>query len=549
VISRSSRGRCPPFCGGSARISRPRLTVVAPSTSPRRLATATALVATATLASTLLGFVREVVYAKEYGASWQLDAFLSASVVPVILFGVFNGALVTALVPLFSDYVTTDREDEAVNLASTLVIALVVVLGAFAACGALLAPWFVPLIARFPAGHVETAVVMTRWLMPTIVATSVCGVIGALLNAHHRFAAAALQGFVANVFIVTIVWFGQPHLGPYALVVGALAGVLAQLAVMLPPFLSLRPFRSAIDLQHPGVIRVFQVLGPIAIGSAAGQIALFFDRFFASGMNAGTISALNFAVKIVGFPQQIFVTAIATVIFPLFAGQFASKNKPALRRSLVVGVQMMIFLTVPSAVGLCMLAGPIVQTLFERGAFTTADTVMCAQLLPYAAAGLVALAANVVLTRCLYACGAMKTAIVISVATVVLNVALSVALIPSLGARALLLANATSQSLQTAAFVVVALRTLGGFDLRAIAVTLLKVGACSAVMAFALAAVQVTRMPPAANGFARITNLGEHLLFGAFVFFALARFVDSAELQLATELLLRRTPREPVALP
>ncbi len=464
--------------------------------------------------------------------------------VPVILFGVFNGALVTALVPLFSDYVTTDREDVAANLASSLVIGLVVVLGAFAVCGAFLAPWFVPLIARFPAGHVETAIVMTRWLMPTIVATSVCGVIGALLNAHHRFAAAALQGFVANVCIVAIVWFGQPHLGPYALVVGALAGVLAQLALMLPPFLSLRPFRSALDFQHPGMIRVLQVLGPIAIGSAAGQIALFFDRFFASAMNAGTISALNFAVKIVGFPQQIFVTAI-----PLFAGQFASKNKPALRRSLVVGLQMMIFLTLPSAVGLCMLAGPIVQTLFERGAFTTTDTVMCAQLLPFAAAGLVALAANVVLTRCLYACGAMKTAIVISVATVVLNVALSVAWIPSLGARALLLANATSQTLQTAAFVVVALRTLGGFDVRAIFRTLLKVGACSLVMAAALAAVQVTRMPPAANGFARVTNLGEHLLFGAFVFFALARLVDSAELQLATELLLRRAPREPVALP
>jgi putative peptidoglycan lipid II flippase len=390
---------------------------------------------------------------------------------------------------------------------------------------------------------------MTRWLMPTIVATSVCGVIGALLNAHHRFAAAALQGFIANVFIVGIVWFGQPRLGPYALVAGALAGVLAQLALMLPSFFALRPFRAPIDLRHPGLVRMMQVLGPIAIGSAAGQIALFFDRFFASGMSAGTISAMNFAVKIVGFPQQIFVTAIATVIFPLFAGQFAAKNRPAMRRSLVVGMQMMIFLTLPSALGLCMLAGPIVQTLFERGAFTTSDTVACAQLLPYAAAGLVALAVNVVLTRCLYACGAMKTAIVISVVTVVVNVALSLAWIPSLGARGLLLANAMSQTLQAAAFTLVALRTLGGFDVRAVLTTALKVGACSAVMAFALAAVQVTRTPPAANVFARVSNLGEHLLFGAFVFFALARIVDSKELELAMNLLLRRGPREPVALP
>ena len=493
--------------------------------------------------------MREVVYAKFYGASWELDAFLAASVVPVILFGVFNGALVTALVPLFSGYVNTDRDDEALSFASSLILLLIGVLGVLALAGALLAPWYVPQIARFPHGHAVTAVIMTRWLMPTIVATSLCGVIGALLNAYHRFTVAALQGFVANLIIVVVVSLTQARFGPYALVFGALAGAFAQLAIMIPPFLRLRPFRFPLELHHPGLARLLHVLGPIAIGSAAGQVALFFDRFFASAMTAGTISAMNFAVKVVGFPQQVFVTAIATVIFPLFAGQFANQNRPAMRRSLVTGLQMVIFLTVPSAWGLCQLAGPIVQTLFERGAFTPQDTVLCAQLLPFAAVGLVALAGNVVLTRCLYACGAIKIAIVISVATVALNVALSLAWLPTLGARGLLLANAVSQTLETIAFIAAAQRALGGFDLRPLVVTLLKVGACSVVMAFALAAVQVARTPPAPTFVARVANLGEHLFFGAFVFLALARLVDSAELQLATDLLLRRRPRDLIPLP
>jgi putative peptidoglycan lipid II flippase len=297
------------------------------------------------------------------------------------------------------------------------------------------------------------------------------------------------------------------------------------------------------------MVRLMYVLGPIAIGSAAGQIALLFDRAFASGLNEGTIAAMNFAVKVVGFPQQIFVTAIATVIFPLFAGQFAQKNRVAMRRSVATGLQMVVFLTLPSAWGLCMLAGPIVQTLFERGAFTPEATVLCAQLLPFAAVGLVALAANVVLTRCLYACGVVRIAIAISVATVALNVALSLAWLPSLGARGLLLANAVSQTLQTIAYVVVASRALGGFHLRTVVVSLLKVGACSAVMAFALAAVQITRTPPGPTTIARVANLGEHLLFGAFVFIALARVVDSEELHLAIDLLLRRRPRDLVPLP
>jgi putative peptidoglycan lipid II flippase len=544
----SSPRRSRPCCEGSGRISR-RLTVVAEGSTPRRIARSTILVMGATLASTILGFVREVVYAKFYGTSWELDAFLAASVVPVILFGVFNGALVTALVPLFSDYLNTEREEEAWNLASTVIVSLLVVLGVCAALGAWLAPWYVPRIARFTPAHVHTAVVMTRWLMPTIVATSLTGVIGSLLNAYHRFGAAALQGFVANVCIIVAVWFAQPHYGAYALVFGALAGAFVSLLVLLPTFFSLRRFRFAFDVYHPGMVRLMHVLGPIAIGSAAGQIALFFDRFFASGLSEGTIAGMNFAVKVVGFPQQIFVTAIATVIFPLFAGQFAQKNRVAMRRSVATGLQMVIFLTLPSAWGLCMLAGPIVQTLFERGAFTPEATVLCAQLLPFAAVGLVALAANVVLTRCLYACGVVRIAIAISVATVALNVVLSIAWLPSLGARGLLLANAVSQTLQTIAYVVVASRVLGGFHLRTVVVSLLKVGACSAVMAFALAAVQITRTPPAPTTIARVANLGEHLLFGAFVFIALARVVDSEELHLAIDLLLRRRPRDFVPLP
>ncbi|MEO7040151.1 MAG: lipid II flippase MurJ, partial [Candidatus Elarobacter sp.] len=392
-------------------------------------------------------------------------------------------------------------------------------------------------------------VVMTRWLMPTIVATSLAGVIGALLNAYHRFGAAALQGFFANACIIGLVWFAQPRYGPYALVLGALAGAVVSLLALLPSFFALRRFRFTLVLHHPGFVKLMHVLGPIAIGSAAGQLAMFFDRYFASGMNEGTIAGMNFAVKIVGFPQQLFVTAIATVIFPLFASQFAQKNKTAMRRSVGTGLQMVIFLTLPSAWGLCMLAGPVVQTLFERGAFTPEATVLCAQLLPYAAVGLVALAANVVLTRCLYACGAVRIAIAISVATVVLNVALSIAWLPSLGARGLLLANAVSQTVQTAAFVAVAWRALGGFPLRTVAVSLLKVGACSAVMAFALAAVQITRTPPSPTTLARVANLGEHLLFGAFVFLALARLFDSEELQLATDVVLRRRPRDLVPLP
>jgi putative peptidoglycan lipid II flippase len=260
-------------------------------------------------------------------------------------------------------------------------------------------------------------------------------------------------------------------------------------------------------------------------------------------LSVGSIAAMNYASKLVGFPQQIFISAVATVIFPVFASQFAVRNRDAMRRSTVVGIRMVIFLSVPSAFGLCLLAGPIVQVLFERGAFTPEATVACAALLPYAAAGLVALAANVVLTRCLFACGQVQTTIAISVVTVVLNVVLSLALLPSLAARGLFLANGISQTVQAVALGAVVWRALGGFDLRSIAVSLLKVTACALVMAVALTLVQVFRQPPEPTLMSRASTLVEHLMFGAAIFLGCARIVDSEELHLAIDLLLTRRRR------
>ncbi len=527
----------------------PRLTVVGAQRGSQRVARSAMIVMGATLASMVLGFGREVLNARYFGASGDMDAFLAATVVPTILFGVFNGALVSALVPIFSEYFVTNREEDAWQLASTLILCLTVVLSIAAALGALLAPLYVPLIARFHGARLDEAIAMTRWLMPCILATSLSGILAAILNAYHRFAATALQGVFANVLTIGFVVVGFHNLGIGSLVLGTLAGAFAQLLVQVPAFFSLHRFRIVIDWKHPGLQRLFIVLGPIAIGSAAGQLALLADRYFASGLGVGSIAGMNYAVKLVGFPQQIFVAAIATVIFPVFASQFASQNRPAMRRSIASGLKIVLFLTVPSAVGLCMLAGPIVQTLFERGAFTPETTVLCASLLPYAAVGLVALAGNVILTRYLFAANAVRATIAISVATVIVNVIDSILWLPSMGARGLLLANAVSQTLQTIALGVAVWRLIGGFDVRGILLSAFKVLCCSAAMAIALAVVQIYRVPPEPTFFARATNLAEHLIFGGFLFLMLARIVDSEELDLAIDILFRRKARELVPLP
>ncbi|HXP94511.1 MAG TPA: lipid II flippase MurJ, partial [Candidatus Binatia bacterium] len=172
----------------------------------REIGLPTLIVMGATLASTLFGFGREVVNAAYYGTQWEMDTFLAAATVPTIIFGLFNGALVSALVPTFSEYLALDREEEAWRLASTVINGLAILLTFGAVAGWILAPYYVPIIAHgFPGPQMTVAVRMTQLLIPSIIFTSLAGVAAALLNAYHRFAAAALQGVAINIVTIATV--------------------------------------------------------------------------------------------------------------------------------------------------------------------------------------------------------------------------------------------------------------------------------------------------------------------------------------------------------
>jgi putative peptidoglycan lipid II flippase len=521
---------------------KPQLRAVPDSTpSHVSLARSTIVVMAATLASSILGFGREVVNARFYGTQAELDAFLAAATIPTILFGVFNGALVSALVPVFSDYVARGDDESACRLGSTVFNSLLIGLSALAVVSWWLAPVYVPLVAHgFHGAELATTIEMTRWLMPSVVATSLAGVVTAMLNARHRFSASAAQGIAINLVTIATVYAFVPRLGIYALVLGTTLGLNAQLVVQLPAALRLRMLRPVLDVRHPGLAKIWLMLGPIVVGSAAGQIAIFFDRHFASTLTPGYISGMNYATKLVGFPQQIFAAAIATVIFPLLASQFASANPAGIKRSLVMGLRLVNFITIPSVCGLIVLARPIVAALFERGAFHTSATDLCSGLLPYAASGLVGLAACIVLTRCCFACKETRWTVAISVFTVVLNVVLSVIWLGPLGARGLLLANSVSQWIQAVMLFALVWRLVNGLDWKTIVLSAARIGACAAVMMAALHFIASLGTPEAGGFGVRAWYLAGQLAIGAFVFVGAARIVGVEELGISLRLIVQK---------
>jgi putative peptidoglycan lipid II flippase len=498
----------------------------------------------ATLGSTLLGFVREVVNARYYGTRWEMDAFLAAAVIPMILFGVFNGALVSALVPTFTEYIAHGKDEEAWRLANTIINVLFIILSVGAVLGWILAPYYVPLIAHgFPKPETGVTIRMTRWLMPSIVAVSLSGVFSAVLNAHQRFRAAALTGVAINVTTIACVVILNQKYGIYALVLGTTLGLFAQMLIQIPPLLMTRKYRPTIDLHHPGLHRMWDMLGPIIVGSAAGQIALFFDRYFASTLSPGYMAGMNYATKLVNFPQQIFAAAIATVIFPLLATQFARENRIAVGSSVTMGLRLVNFITIPSVCALIVLAHPMVQALFERGTFQSTATDLCAGLLPFAAIGLVALAANVVLTRCAFACKETSWTVAISVFTVVVNVLLSLLWLPSLGARGLLLANSVSQSMQAIMLLVLVSRLVHRMDWHTLWVSAMKICVSSAVMVATLLWIAALGVHPEQLFASRFWFLFGQIAIGGLVFIAAALLLKVEELSIAVNLIVQKFVR------
>lgn len=499
----------------------------------------------ATLASTVLGFFREVVNARFYGTQWEMDTFLAAATIPTILFGIFNGALVSALVPTFSDYISTGHEDDAWALGNTIINVLAIALTAGAVIGWALAPFYVPLVARgFGGEQLAAAIAMTRDLMPSIVAVSLSGVLSAMLNAYHRFRAAALIGIANNVVTVGAVLVFNHKLGIYALVYGTLFGLIAQLVVQLPAFIAIRKYRFSIDLKHPGIKKMWALLGPIMIGSIAGQLALFFDRFFASTLPHGFIAGMNYVVKLVNFPQQIFAAAIATVIFPLLAAQFARDNRRDVAYSALTGLRLVLFIAIPSVCALITLAHPMVQALFERGNFGPQATDLTSSLMPFYAVGLIALSANVVLTRCCFACKETAIPVAISIVTVIVNVLLSLLWLTTLGARGLLLANSVSQSLQAALLLALVARLVGSFDWRALAISASRIIGASLAMFGALYWIGTLGFHPDAHQLTRASFLAGQVAIGGAVFVAVARMLGVEELDLAWKAVVSKFERD-----
>jgi putative peptidoglycan lipid II flippase len=508
----------------------------------RGVVSAVGSIGLATLASRTLGYARDIVIARAFGAGPVTDAFFVAFRIPNLLRRLLaEGALSTGVVPVFSATLSRDGAPAFARMVRVVAGAGLVVLTAVSALGVLLAPWIVAVMApgwRADANLFDLAVVLTRVMFPYLLLVGLAALAMGVLNAHHRFFTAALSPVVLNLAMIAAVVALSGRMVPaiMSLAIGVLVGGAGQFLIQLPEVRRLGvPLRPAIDWSHPAVRDIGRRLWPAAFSLAAVQVTVLVNTLLASLLPAGTVSYLYYADRVMEFPLGVFGIALATAVLPSMAGQAARSDHRALRATLGFAVRLSVFIAVPAAVGLAVLSGPIVRVLFQRGEFGAAEAVFTAQALVGYAVGLPAFSATRITAQTFYALGDIRTPVYVGFLSVAANLVLAVLLMWPLGPMGLALASSLSSYVNLIGLCVILYRrgVLGTEGMRA---SLARTLGASAVLL--LWCLWLTRVLEGSAREGRLTLLA--LLIGMLIYVGASAALRAPELAALGGMLRRR---------
>lgn len=458
-----------------------------------RLARSAGIFGLATITSRILGLARDQVLAYYFGAGDANDAFRVASRIPNLVRDLFaEGAMSAAFVPTFTRQLTLHGRDKSWRLASSVINALLLVTGTIVAIGIVFAEPLVRLFAsEFSAvpGKLELTIYLTRIIFPFLTLVAVAAVLMGMLNSLGHFFVPALSPAMFNVAVVVmsvalIPFADSLGVQPITIVaIATLVGGLGQLVIQWPP---LRKegyrYRPVLDLKDEGLHKVLLLMGPGTIGMAATQINVFVNTVLATGEGTGAVSFLDFAFRLMYLPIGLFGVSIATAATPAISRMVAQQDFARIRSTLAGALGLMMFLNLPATVGLIVLAVPIVAVIFEHGEFTAADTLNTAAALQFYAIGLVGYSIVRIISPTFYALGRSRVPVMVSVASVVVNIVLNVTLVRLLGFRGLALGTSITAIINASVQLFLLRREINGLEGSRIAASFARVAGASAVM-------------------------------------------------------------------
>jgi len=494
-----------------------------------RIGRSTAFFSIATALSRVAGLVREIVAAGYFGVKGPMSAFTIAFQVPNLVRSLFaDAAIQAAFVPVFLEQLEQGNRREAFRLASQMIFAVAMLLGAITAAFVLAAPLIVPIFAPgFEGELLDLTINLSQLLFPILILLGVTGMVVGVLNSYDRFAAFAISPFFWNVAIIAVLVALAPAFSQknqiYAYAVGILVGTVIQLAI---PAWDLRHTEFRINWRFrpeisPDVRRVLLLMLPVTLSLGLINFNLVINSFFGTLVSDRAPAAIDKAFRIYMLPQGIFAVAITTVVFPSLARFAAREEFDNLRATMANGMRQIMLLLLPASAAILVLSEPMVQLVYQRGEFDASQTELVAEALFWFAFSLPSNGLFLLLTRTFFSLQRPWVPTAISGMNLAITALAALALYSPFGVGGIVAATAIAGLASVIAQGLILRQDLGGLELGRFIATSLRVTLASATLA-GVAYLTWSRLDSALGEslLAQIVSLGGGLFAGGAIYFS-----------------------------
>lgn len=490
-----------------------------------------------TIVSKMFGFARDITLSYFYGASNITDAYLISITIPNVIFAFIGTGIATSFIPLFNKIETEEGIQESIRYTNNLVNITILI------CTLIFLIVFIfalPIVKIFASGFTgETltlAVSFTRIGLAGIYFTGLLSTFRGYLQIKGNYTIPALLGFPLNFFtIIAIVISAKGNV--LILAIGTLIATASQLFLILPfVYKKGYKYKPVFDLKDKYMKRMVYMALPVIMGVSVNQINVLVDRTIASRVAVGGISALNYADKLNGFVQGIFVVSIITVLYPTISKMFAENDMKGLKKTVSEAMSGINLLVVPVMIGTMIFAKPVVMLLFGRGEFDAAAVSMTSAALFFYSFGMIGVGLREVLSRAFYSMQDTKTPAINAAIAMVINIILNIILSRYLGIGGLALATSISAIICMILLFISLRMKIGPFGMRDVAVSFVKIVSVSIVMGL------VAKLSFNALTFSIGQNLALliSIIIGAFVYGVLIFFVRIKEVDVLVAVVRKR---------
>ena len=450
------------------------------SSATKQIARAAGTVMFAMALSMLIGLVRRVMMANDFGTGLEVEAFAAANRVSETIFNlVAGGALASAFIPTYTTLLSKDDNDGAWKLASSIGNLVLIVVAIMAIIAAVFAPQIVRylLVPGFSSDPYkeQLTISLLRLMLPSAVIFALSGLFMGILNSHQKFLIPALAPSMYSIGMIFGIVFLVPSMGIYGLAWGVLIGASLHLLLQVPSLIRLGgQYFATLGLRYPPVIETLRLMGPRLVGVAVVQLNFWINVWLASYMIEGSVNGLILAFAIMLMPQSIIAQSIAIAAMPTFSAQAAKGQLNEMRNSLVSSLRGLLILTIPATIGLVILREELVVIIYQRGEFTEKSTELVAWALLWYGLGLVAHSVVELLSRAFYSIHDTKTPVTVGIIAMSLNVFFSLLFVNIfkeigwLQLGGLALANTLATTIEMVALTVIMRQRLNSINLKSL---------------------------------------------------------------------------------